>query len=254
MLYARVFTQILDSSLAEDWQARHVFEDLLKLADSAGRVDMTRPALARRTNVPEDVIDHAITFLESPDPESRDPDHDGRRIARIDNHRAWGWVILNWQKYEAIRNVADQRISSAARKRKQRAHEKALSSPTPPSEQSSDVPSPSEGHSPSRASVTCHSPSHPDRDTREREVEFPVGFPANEDEARMHADFVGCTKEFAALVWNQCAGRGGTDWSGQPIKNFRAVLKARTENQRGANGQANSQRGKTIKADHTAKF
>ena len=51
MLYARVFVKILDSSIAENWQARHVFEDMLKLADD-GVLDVTRQALARRTNVP----------------------------------------------------------------------------------------------------------------------------------------------------------------------------------------------------------
>ena len=35
-LYAKVFAQIFDSSLADDWQVRHVFIDLLILADRHG--------------------------------------------------------------------------------------------------------------------------------------------------------------------------------------------------------------------------
>lgn len=107
-LYARVFLQILDSSIAEDFTLRHVFEDFLKLADhKTGIVDMTRQALARRLNVPEETLNLAITKLESPDPNSRDADFQGRRIERLDEHRDWGWTILNWKKYAELRNKAD---------------------------------------------------------------------------------------------------------------------------------------------------
>lgn len=87
---------------------RHVFEDFLKLADhKTGIVDMTRQALARRLNVPEETLNLAIDKLESPDPNSRDSDFEGRRIERLDAHRDWGWTILNWKKYSELRNKAD---------------------------------------------------------------------------------------------------------------------------------------------------
>ena len=51
-LYARIFTQILDSSLAEDWRARHVFEDLYatagtSLADELELVPVEPPRVVR---------------------------------------------------------------------------------------------------------------------------------------------------------------------------------------------------------------
>jgi hypothetical protein len=113
-LYARVFVSILDSSLASDWKVRHVFEDLLKLAFD-GVVDMTRDAIARRLNMPFDVVDTAINQLESPDPTSRDQDNEGRRLLRLDDHRNWGWLISNWDKYEEIRSLADQRAANRSR-------------------------------------------------------------------------------------------------------------------------------------------
>lgn len=107
-LYSRVFLQILDSSIAEDFTVRHVFEDFLKLAEhKTGVVDMTRQALSRRLNCPMEVLNDAITKLESPDPASRDPEFDGRRIERLDAHRDWAWRILNWTKYDSIRTRAD---------------------------------------------------------------------------------------------------------------------------------------------------
>jgi len=125
-LYARVFTQILDSSIAEDYVVRHVFEDFLKLCDhKTGVVDMTRQVMARRLNIPLDVLSGAIDKLESPDASSRDKSNDGRRIERLDDHRDWGWRILNWDKYEKIRNRADLAMRVAKHR------EKSASQPSP---------------------------------------------------------------------------------------------------------------------------
>jgi hypothetical protein len=107
-LYSRVFLQILDSSIAEDFNLRHVFEDFLKLAEyKTGVVDMTREAISRRTNIPLDILSPIIDRLEAPDPKSRDQEHEGRRIERLDKHRDWGWSILNWEKYDKLRTQAD---------------------------------------------------------------------------------------------------------------------------------------------------
>jgi len=108
LLYTRVFVTVLDSSIAEDFTLRHVFEDLFKLCDwKTGVVDMTRQAISRRLNIPLKIVSECIDRLEAPDPASRDPDNQGRRLKRLDEHRDWGWKILNWEKYDAIRNRAD---------------------------------------------------------------------------------------------------------------------------------------------------
>ncbi len=106
-LYARIFVKILDSSIAEDFTTRHVFEDLLKLCDMKGVVDMTRQALSRRLNIPLGPLNASIERLESEDPNSRDQEFGGRRIEKLDAHRDWGWRILNWSKYDSIRTRAD---------------------------------------------------------------------------------------------------------------------------------------------------
>jgi len=107
-IYSRVFLQILDSSISEDWVMRHVFEDFLKLAHwRTGIVDMTREALSRRLNIPLDILNEKIERLESPDPQSRDSELQGRRLERIDPHRNWGWRIVNHDKYEEIRGKSD---------------------------------------------------------------------------------------------------------------------------------------------------
>lgn len=124
-LYARIFVKILDSSIAEDWQVRHVFEDLLKLASQDGVVDITHSAISRRINVPLEIVERAIISLEAPDASSRDPEEGGRRIVRLDAHRTWGWRIVNFDRYEEIRSNQDIRDYERQRKAESRSRSKA---------------------------------------------------------------------------------------------------------------------------------
>lgn len=124
-MYAKVFAQIYDSSLAEDWRIRLVFMDLLVLADSEGYVDMTHQAIARRTNVPERIIRAAIEKLMQPDPESRTDSHEGRRLLPLDAHRSWGWKIVNFEKYRNMRDEDGRRAYMRELMRRKRQEEKA---------------------------------------------------------------------------------------------------------------------------------
>lgn len=57
-------------------------------------------------------------------------------------------------------------------------------------------------------------------------TELPEGFPKNESEAKVHAEFVGCKPDFAAITWTQAVARGGKDSRGQVIQSFRHHLAA----------------------------
>jgi len=102
-MYARIFSQILDSSIAEDYRVRHVFQDLLILADRDGQVDMTIEAIARRLNIPMEMLMSALTALMSPDRHSRSSTEDGRRLVPLDPDRDWGWKIVNFASYNEIK-------------------------------------------------------------------------------------------------------------------------------------------------------
>jgi hypothetical protein len=114
-MYAKIFRQIYDSSLADSWNTLHVFVDLLVWADADGVVDMTVEALCRRTNARRSVVLTAIERLEAPDPASRTPDEDGRRIVRLDAHRAWGWRIVNYAMYRNMRDEESRREQTRKR-------------------------------------------------------------------------------------------------------------------------------------------
>ena len=100
-----------DGSLAMvgPWEALVTFQQLIVLADREGFIDMTPEAISRRTIIPLEIIRKGLAVLEQADAQSRDPGHDGRRIERISEHRDWGWKILNYKKYRAIRSADERR-------------------------------------------------------------------------------------------------------------------------------------------------
>lgn len=125
-MFAKVFAQIFDSSIAENYQVRHVFEDLLKLADKDGVVDMTLEAIARRTNVPFEKVKFGIEELMKPDASSRSKECEGRRLMPLDSHRDWGWQIVNYQHYRSIVDEEARRSYFRDAKKKQRTKGKPI--------------------------------------------------------------------------------------------------------------------------------
>lgn len=99
-MYNKLFTKILDSSI---WLApdphRLVWITLLAAMDEDGNVMMASAAnVAARARVPLDQARAAIEAFEGPDPDSGDPDNEGRRIERFPG----GWHVLNAEKYRAL--------------------------------------------------------------------------------------------------------------------------------------------------------
>ena len=126
-MYGKLFVQMYDGTLATrgPWQALVTFQQLVILADRDGIVDMTVEAIARRTTIPEEVIRLGIEHLEKPDPESRSPAEEGRRIVRLSDTRPWGWRLVNYQLYCKIRTEEDRREYKAAFARNSRAAKRA---------------------------------------------------------------------------------------------------------------------------------
>jgi hypothetical protein len=108
-MYARIFEQIFTSSIAKDYEVRHVFMDLLVLADQDGAIDMTLEAIAGETAVPKRIIRRAIKKLCKPDPQSRSEAEDGRRLIPLRLNRSWGWQIVNFEAYKELRDEEARR-------------------------------------------------------------------------------------------------------------------------------------------------
>lgn len=113
-MYAKLFTSIYQGTLRGNSNALLVFTNLLAHADSVGEVDMHPRAIAEEVGLSMEQVKSALDTLEAPDDESRTPDEGGRRIVRLDAHRAWGWRVVNHAKYRAIRSEEDRREQNRA--------------------------------------------------------------------------------------------------------------------------------------------
>lgn len=119
-MYGKIFDTIYDGTLCEDWRALITFQQMIVLCDADGTIDMTPSAISRRTGIPIEHIKAGIEILENEDPYSRTEGEDGRRIVRLDDHRPWGWYLVNHAKYKSLQDADTVRAQNRERKRKQR--------------------------------------------------------------------------------------------------------------------------------------
>ena len=108
-MYGKLFASLYQGTLRGRSDEILVFTNLVAHADSRGFVDKHWLAIAQETGLSIEQVKAAIEVLEAPDPDSRSPEENGRRLVRMDEHRAWGWRIVNHAKYRAIRSEEDRR-------------------------------------------------------------------------------------------------------------------------------------------------
>lgn len=132
-MFAKVFASLYQGTLRGNAHGILVFTNLLAHSDKNGEVDIHPRAIADEVGLPEPAVRDALLYLEAVDPESRTPTEDGRRIVRMDAHRAWGWRIVNYAKYRAIRSEEDRREQNRV------AQEKFRNKSKPPSAKQSQA-------------------------------------------------------------------------------------------------------------------
>ena len=91
------------------WEALVTFQQFLVLADPEGQVDMTAEAISRRTTIPIEIIEKGIVALLKPDPKSRTPTEDGRRLIPLSEGRDWGWLVVNYKHYRDMKREEERR-------------------------------------------------------------------------------------------------------------------------------------------------
>lgn len=149
MPFVKLDTGILDSSLWVDKDARDVFLTSLLMAAPIeldedteqievrsfkktgwiipagwyGMVSAAAPGIIARSGVPIDDGMRALERCCSPDPDSRTPDHEGRRMARIPG----GYVILNFDLYRQKDYTSADR---SARYRERKAEREGVQPPS----------------------------------------------------------------------------------------------------------------------------
>lgn len=115
--YVKLWASIVDSSVwKEPDRHRIVWVTMLTMADKHGFVGASIDGLARRANVPEADVESALQAFLSPDPRSRNREHEGRRIQEVPR----GWHILNHGYFRDLQDKEELRLYERERKREQR--------------------------------------------------------------------------------------------------------------------------------------
>ena len=105
--FVKLYGSILDSTVwLESLPTKVLWVTMLAMADADGCVAASVPGLAKRAGVTRSECEAALEILAVPDPDSKTPDNDGRRIEKVTG----GWLILNARLYRELRTpkqVAD---------------------------------------------------------------------------------------------------------------------------------------------------
>jgi hypothetical protein len=113
--FVKTYGALLDSSVwGEPMATRIVWITMLAMADKNGIVAASTDGIARRANVQLRAAEAAIAILEAPDPRSKSPEHEGRRVEKIDG----GFRILNYLKYRELQT--EKQRQDAERQRRHR--------------------------------------------------------------------------------------------------------------------------------------
>lgn len=120
--YTKLFNSILDSTIwQESSETRLLWITMLAMSDKSGEVLASIPGLAKRAGITIQECETGLSVLLSPDPYSRTPEHEGRRIAIIDG----GWRLLNHGKYRALLSADERREYNRMKQAEHRAKTKS---------------------------------------------------------------------------------------------------------------------------------
>jgi len=119
--YSKLFSSILTSSVwCEDNATRITWITMLALCDARGVVEGSIPGLANQAQLSIEDTEKAVAKLLAPDPYSRTPEHEGRRIEPIRG----GWIILNYLDYRNRLQEKEGSKARAMRESRARKHER----------------------------------------------------------------------------------------------------------------------------------
>lgn len=152
--YVKLFASLIHSTVwLEPDHVRLVWVAMMAMSSRDGEVLASIPGLARAAVVPLDKCEEALARLAEPDPYSRNPDHEGRRIVAIRG----GWLLLNHQVYRDKLSQDDRREQD--RIRSQRYRDRAKTDPSGATDQEQGGDGVTRRHAPSRSVTPGHAGS-----------------------------------------------------------------------------------------------
>ncbi len=121
--YTKLFHKILASSIwDEDDKTRIVWITMLAMTDELGDIIATPNKVARDARVDLESCLAALDKFMAPDPNSTSPEHEGRRLERIDG----GWKMLNHGKYLKMMDLEHRRAYNRKKQAEFRQRDKMI--------------------------------------------------------------------------------------------------------------------------------
>lgn len=121
MGFTKLFSSIVSSTVwNEDDSTRLLWVTMLAISDRDGLVEASVPGLAHQARISVEKTREGLKRLLAPDPDSRTPDNEGRRVEKVKG----GWRILNYEMYREKRNPDDVREKTRLRTQRWRERHK----------------------------------------------------------------------------------------------------------------------------------
>ena len=127
--FTKLYSSILDSSIwSEDLCTRVVWISFMAKADKNGMVIAAPDRMASAANVPLSKFKASLQKLMAPDPDSKTPDNEGRRLEKIQG----GWQILNYKLYREMGRAQERKDYLRQKKREERAKKRDVNTLSTP--------------------------------------------------------------------------------------------------------------------------
>jgi hypothetical protein len=129
--YTPVFDSVFQGTLCGKYPDLPVWLVLLAMQQRGGIIDAHPSYIATISGLPQKDIEAAIGRFCEPDPASRTPDNEGRRLAPLEG-RGFGWKVLNHEKYRdraRKRDYDEKRTESGADAERKAASRRVPTSP-----------------------------------------------------------------------------------------------------------------------------
>lgn len=129
MGYTPLFDSLTKGTLCGKWPDIGLWPIVLSMADKHGVVDCTQAFIAGVTGLPIDDVTACIERFCQPDPCSRSDAAGGARLVLLDSHRAWGWRIVNFDRYrdKARKAAYDAERTASGKDAERKRHERERS-------------------------------------------------------------------------------------------------------------------------------
>lgn len=104
--YTPLFSTLTTGTLCGRWPDIGLWPIVLSLTDRNGVVDCTQAYISGITGLPVDEVTACMARFCEPDPKSRSDTESGARLQLLDEHRDWGWRVVNHGLYREKARLA----------------------------------------------------------------------------------------------------------------------------------------------------